>query len=180
MFKLLPPKEVQKVEREYLLRRLSIIFATLSALTVFTSVALLPSLIFARERREAALFTLDSISRVPDSVNKEALEKWVEKVTSQLGALNPDPLLDQPYEFFLQITKSKPVGVTVTSLSWSRQGNNRNLKVGGFAKSRQALLTFQSKLLASGDWSQVDLPLSTITRETDIPFDISLTPPKAK
>jgi hypothetical protein len=64
-------------------------------------------------------------------------------------------------------------------MSFSRASNgNKSVKVVGTATNRKNLLAFQSALNESGDWTQVDLPLSTIAREVDIPFEISLVPQK--
>jgi hypothetical protein len=181
MYKLLPQQDIDKVSKEYKMRRISLMLALVCSVIVFMAVALSPSLIFAREKKKVALFTLASVDQLPASQGKQGLLTWVEKVKSQIASITPDSQPDEPYENFQKIISKKISGISITSLIWNRQPTGvKNLRVSGVASSRQVLLDFVAKLQSSNDWSQADLPVSTIAKETDIPFEVSLTPQKAK
>mgnify|MGYP003474449490 FL=1 len=181
MYKLLTPEETNKVKKEYSLRRFSVTLALLSAVAMFMIVTLVPALIFTIKKKESALFTLSAVDKPLRLTNKESLERWVERKKFELGALTPDVWPDTPYIYFKKIIEKKTSSITIGSFSFSRGNNgNKTLRVVGTALNRKELLAFQSALSESGDWTQVDLPLSTIAREADIPFEMSLLPQKTK
>ena len=143
--------------------------------------ALAPTTIFALKRKEAALFTLGAVDKPLDGIKRVDLEAWVEKTKVELSAVTPDLVPDEPYAYFQKILTKKSSSITISSLVWSKAPNGSNaLRVGGVAKSRQALLTFQSDLNNSNEWSSVDFPVGAIAKESNIPFEISLTPQKTK
>lgn len=178
MFKLLPDNLREKVTKEYSLRRVAVMLSLLAALGILGGVAVLPSLIFIRERSTAASFTLSVVESTKAVVNKSALESWLARLQIELQSLAPDPIADIPYEYFQKILSVKPAGVTISGLSWNRPSSTIFIRARGIARDRQTLLNFQSKLNSSGDWSQVDFPVDTIAREADIPFEMTLTPKK--
>ncbi|HRH25753.1 MAG TPA: hypothetical protein PLD99_02240 [Parcubacteria group bacterium] len=181
MYKLLTPEETNKVKKEYSLRRLSVSLALLSAVAMFMIITLLPALIFTIKKKESALFTLSTVNKPLRLTNKQSLDAWVERTKLELTALTPDGWPDTPYIYFKKIIDKKPNSITIGSLSFSRAANgNKNTRVVGTASNRKELLAFQSALNESGDWTQVDLPLSTIAREADIPFEMNLVPQKIK
>ncbi len=180
MYKLLPEKAINKIKKEYSLRRIFVFMFLLSILFIISIVSTLPSFIFASEKKNAALFTLSSLNERPSSDNTD-LEVWVEQVVVKLSAITPSDAVDQPYTYFQKILAKKSLGVTLNGFVWTKQNNGtRSIKVNGTAKTRQDLLSFQSSLNDSGDWVQADLPVSSIARELDIPFEMTLTPQKAK
>lgn len=180
MYKLLPPDAVNKAKREYSLRRVSVALLLLSTLFVIVGTATAPSLIFALEKRGANLFLLESVKKQGRVVDT-SLEDWVEKTKSKLTATSPDENPDQPYTYFQKVLESKVVGISLTNFTWSKVANsNKTIKIVGVAKTRQSLLNFQSSLSNSGNWIQADFPVGAIAKESDIPFEITLTPQKPK
>ena len=181
MYKLLPPLEVNKIRKEYALRRISVILGLIAGAIIFADATLAPSLIFATKKKEASLYVLSSVRGTSTKIDREKLEVWVEKTKKELLAIAPDGNEDKPYEYFQKVLLKKSSGVSLSSFSWMRQTNNsKSLRIYGVADTRQSLLAFQSELNSSQDWSQVDLPVCTIAREFDISFEISLVPQKTK
>lgn len=181
MYKLLTLKESEKIKKEYFYRRISLILALLSAVIIFTAVALTPSLIFVIKKKEASLFTLSAVNKPLKITGKENLETWVERTKVELAALSPDPFPDTPYVYIQKVLEKKSNDIILNSFIWSRANNgNKSMRLSGVAKTRQTLLSFQSVLSESGNWTQVELPVSAIAKETNIPFEISLVPQKPK
>ncbi len=180
MFKLLPQKEADKVRHEYKLRRVCVMLGLFCALIIFTGIAILPSIIYAKAKRKAALFDLSSASSVPTPANTTELESEASKLQSELLSLTPDTTTLGPYEYFQKVIVRIPKDVTLTTLSWTKQVATKQLRVDGIAKTRESLLSLQSTLSDSGDWADVSLPVGTIAGDSDIPFEVSLTPQKPK
>jgi hypothetical protein len=181
MYKLLPPQAGEKAKKEYSLRRISVILGLLSTLALFALTTLSPTAIFFLEKKKAALFTLDVVDKPVQGLDKDALEKWLERVVADLPAITPDETKDDVYIYLQKILAKKSPSISITNLSYAKALNgNKSFKVSGVAKTRQSLIAFQSSLNDSKEWSQVDFPVSAIARESDIPFDISLVPPKTK
>lgn len=181
MYKLLPQKASDKAKKEYSLRRISVALGLLWALVTFSIVVLLPTTIFSLKKREAAIFILDAVDRPTENLDKVALDKWMDKVLADISAIAPDNSHDEVYSFFQKILAKKTPSISITSLSYMKATNGaKSFKAGGVAETRQALIAFQSELSNSLDWSQVDFPVSSIARELDIPFEITLLPPKPR
>lgn len=149
----------------------------LSALLLVAIVASLPSLIFSKGKKEAALYTLSTISASEQIIDKSALEEWVEFTNSEVEELAVESVGDKPSDHLQNVLESKPSTSLVTGFIWMKgAGNYKSIKVRGEAFTRQSLLQFQDNLKSTGDWTQVDFPVSTIAQESNIDFELSLIP----
>lgn len=78
-----------------------------------------------------------------------------------------------------QIVEEKPASVSVTAISFlrdkeidSRRGTH--ISVSGIATSRSSLAAFESALSASNNFTSVTLPVSSLTRDKDLPFTLDI------
>ncbi len=181
MYKLLPPKASEKAKKEYSLRRVSVALGLVSTLVLFAIVTLSPTTIFLLQKREAVLFTLGVVDKPTQGLDNVALESWLDNTLADLKTITPDEDRDEPYDYFKKILAKRSSAISITNLSFSKAPNgSKSFRASGMAKTRQALIAFQADLNDSGEWGQVDFPVSAIARESDIPFDINLVPPKDK
>ncbi len=183
MFALLPPAARDRVRVEYRLRRVTAWVVALSGVLLVGVVALIPSSIIASSRHLDAstrTSTLLGSAGVQDSQN---LAQWVIATNKRISFLAPDKNLNVPYELFLTILGQRTAGIKLTTLSYDtdtdKKGNlTVTLKINGTAADRASLLGFQSALNDLNQFSKATVPVSTFTKDSNIDFDLTLTPLK--
>lgn len=105
--------------------------------------------------------------------DREDLQAWLSNINLALSLLRPELDKDRPTLFIEQVLKEKGAGVALTNLKWSNT-KDATLTVSGLARDRQSLLAFESRLNASGNFSEVTLPVSNLAKERDIDFQVKL------
>ncbi len=71
----------------------------------------------------------------------------------------------------LDLAHAVPDGITLTSLTLSETG----VELFGSAAHRDDLLTFKDQLIASGRFAPFTIPLSSLVKREDVPFQITTT-----
>lgn len=86
--------------------------------------------------------------------------------------------LSQPAstEIFSGIVLALPSGVSLDSIALSRGTGEKGtiVSVSGNAPSRESLVTFSSALRESGLFAEVDVPVSNLAKDRDLPFSIEM------
>lgn len=162
-------------------RRVGVMLGLTSLLLLVSIAVFLPSLIFSRGKRDAAIYTLSTMGASKQTTDKLAFEKWVEYTNNEIKELSIESIPDKPYSYLQKVLASKPGTSRVTNFTFTRgAGSYKTIKVRGEALTRQSLLEFQDNLKETGDWTQVDFPVSTIAEESNINFELSLIPTPKK
>ncbi len=176
--KLLDVSGGAKVKKEYARRRLIVGLWSFAFVLVVALVGTMPAFTLASTRNQEMQERLHIMSLESPDVEDESLLTWLSQTKVKLAALSPQ--LDQSHPSFIIETflAEKPGGVYVTTMTWDARSANESetLVVSGLAVDRQALLSLESGLNASGKFSEIDLPLSTLAKERDISFQIKLVP----
>ncbi len=165
---LLPESEKKRAAFEHY-RRLVELFAAL-AIIVFAlaSVALLPVYIplafEARELKRLHVIETAAFEQLGIAPVIEELRRIKRENNALRTFLAADQRASALAEFLLA-----PRSVTITSFIADAGGG---ITLGGFAPTRRDLLDFEKILRDSGRFEEVALPLSNITRETDITFTL--------
>ncbi len=83
-------------------------------------------------------------------------------------------------DYFSKIIDSLPKKVTLNSIYFSREtvdskGNlKKSILVSGIASDRNSLISFSKNLENSNLFSSVEVPVSSLTRDKNLPFSINL------
>ncbi len=173
MYKLLPETAREKVRGEYLLRRTVVMVSALILVLVVTMVGLFPSYVLSKARQkevsEKALFPEPT-----DSESADDLDKWLADINLKLKVLSPKLDADRPSLLMLEVINVKGSGVRLTGFNWVKMEGSGTLSVTGVAQDRQSLLSFETKLKDSGQFSSVALPVSNLAKDRDINFELKL------
>ena len=70
----------------------------------------------------------------------------------------------------LQLLSTAPAGIQLTSLTYSKQLNSVHIQ--GVASQRDSILDFTKNLESNPIVTTVNLPIETLTKQTEIPFSI--------
>jgi len=176
MFKLLTEETRKKVAHEYMLRRLIVAFLALDVVLVIGIIGLMPSYVLSDVRQvevSERSRILDATGNISD--NSE-LQAWLTRANLQLALLAPQPNVRKPSEVMGNLLSQDTVGISLTTFFWVKVDDEILLQVEGMADNRQALINFENNVSASGHFSDVSLPVSNLAKDSDINFQVTLTP----
>lgn len=108
-----------------------------------------------------------NILNLPEEINSKSI--FLQSNTSSLPAI----------DIFSKIISQLPNGVTLNSIAFLRNQNYEG-KVGitvsvfGIATTRDSLVSFSTRLTQSDSFSVVDVPVSSLTKNRDLPFSVNI------
>lgn len=173
MSNLLPLKNKKNIRKEYI-GRLLIVTLLFSMLTLVVAITLsIPSYLLSKNK------TLSSEEKT------KFLESYLTKreessVVNELNITNEKiKTLSLPEERRIStiinaILDKKNNGIKINGLNLRKSGNTESLIVGGEAVSRNNLISFRDSLKSVPGFSNVDLPISNLTKSTDINFSLEI------
>ncbi|KKQ82938.1 MAG: hypothetical protein UT07_C0014G0014 [Parcubacteria group bacterium GW2011_GWB1_38_8] len=176
MFKLLTEEERNKVVHEYNMRRAIVILYALILIFVVGIIGLLPSYVLSNARQTEILERTRIIDKSILKGDEPELQKWLTQINNKLEVLSPKLDTDRPSDFIEKMLEQKISGIFIDSISWTNSEGKRELSVSGTALNRQTLVTFKDSINDSGYFSSVTLPISNLTQDTDINFQIKFSP----
>ena len=174
MFKLLTEEESRKVRHEYAMRRMVIILSSLILVLVVGVIGLLPTYVLStiryNEAQERSRIVANGNQREASSDPKA----WLSKINRQLRILSPKLDTDRPSDLIDEIVDQRTSGIKLTGFSWVKSDGKINLTISGTSRDRQTLLSFESRVNALDNLSDVTLPISNLAKDKNIDFQIKL------
>jgi Tfp pilus assembly protein PilN len=169
---LLPPNSKLRVrDRAYLIVTKNTVIVLL-VLIVVNSVAI-TGLKYYLEYRTGAIE--NEIESLKDSQsNTQSLNEaiaFVNQKSSYLKTINDDYIMWS--ERILDMTQEIPAGITMTTISIDNQA--KILALAGKAATRDDLLAYKKQLEKLTYFTNIDLPITNLTTQTDIVFQITAT-----
>ena len=174
MFKLLSDEARKKVSEEYILRRSVVMLVGISAVVVVGIVSLVPSYVISESHIHLAQARTAALKNSPTGGMRDELVSWLDVTNKKIKILSPNTQTSIPYENFIKVINSKPSGIRIAELEWSKTDTDTSLIVRGNSNDRQALLDFQSKLNETNTFSKAVLPVSNFAKDKDIDFELKL------
>lgn len=171
-----------KTEKEILKNGLRFRFIIASTYLLFFSlllgfIALLPTYFLMR----GSLFISGNknlTKNLDENLTKEILDLPI-KIDSRLKFLQSNLTNLSVIDVFYKITSSLPEKIILNSISFSKnkeykEKNGTHILISGNATNRDSLISFSTKLKESNYFSLVDIPVSSFTKEKDLPFSLNL------
>lgn len=185
MIDLLPTSEKSAIRKEYRLRVLTVSLGLLSSVFAAMVISLLPTYLLTVSRYDAFLAesqsdeTQSRISQVKD------MELMVRDTNKKIDILKEGTAVIRVQDIVGEILESKGAGLTITSLAYdsggvtSKRGKEDivtppTLVIQGSASDRAALLSFKETLSQKKEFGAVDLPISSLVKETNLSFSINI------
>lgn len=186
MINLLSAYEKNAVRKEYHLRVFTVCTAALSLVLTVLVVSFLPTYLFILSRYQSFLLESQSDetqSRVLQVREKETLIKETNK---KIDSLQNSAAFLSVKNVFSEILQNKTPGLAITGFSYdsgavvSRKGKEEaasspRLNIVGKSSDRAVLLAFKDALAQKKEFKTVDLPISSLVKDTDLDFSISVT-----
>lgn len=160
---------------EYRIRLLTVSFLFLLFTGLFATVLLLPSFFVSRSKEA-------SIERQSQLLQKAIAFRESDYSTASLLAvkqkLNELTTLERKTlqtEIIDAVVRSTDSAITVDAFYYTKKvGAGAELKITGHALSRTALISFSDRLKQEHLFKEVDLPVSSLARDANIIFSITL------
>lgn len=174
MINLIPPEGRTALKREYLLRT-GTVFATILSGVFIAGVALMiPTYVLISSQ----LSSTESEYEKSADVNAEFKEaenaiRNANDIAIQLGGPT-----NQTYasDVIGEITKRSPQGITLRAFQLERvKSYFPSVQVQGIAESRSILAAFKEALKGVPNVSNVEVPLSDLAKDSNLPFAITIT-----
>jgi len=174
---LLPKTEKEKLEKGLKLRFTVLAMFLLSAAFLIGFIMLLPSyfLAFSDFSKAAA----PSFVAPRGDVYVEEILSLPAEINSKLGLFQSNMNEISVADYFSKIVNLLPRGVRLDSVSFSKDQNYQNQNgiiflISGISADRDSLMAFADALQKSDLFSAVDVPVSSLAKDKNLPFSMSL------
>lgn len=174
---LLPPKEKEALRQSLKTRSLALGMFLVAVAFLAGSIMLLPSYFLALGNFYR-VSSEDSSLTIHDESQVKALLNLPQEIGDKLGLVASSERLPTT-DYISAIVESLPQDVKLDSLSFARghsreEENGTLVSVSGEASSREALMLFSNALKESGRFLSVDVPVSNLAKDKDLPFSIKI------
>lgn len=183
MSNLLPPNEKTAILHLYRKRFLVLCLLTLAGLALAGSALLFPSLYYIKSQESVFAEKRDELSGQETNKIAATLATTIADINARLNVFSntavASPLLGS---FIDPVLKIKTNAVHITNFAYARaeKGNDVNIQVSGTTDSRADLLLFADKMKTSGRFANVNVPIASFIKDSNVTFTItaSLVPAK--
>jgi hypothetical protein len=175
MINLLPPSAITALRREYLARVVTVWLVLFAGVGICGVVALLPSYVFL----DAQIGSFQAIATEAKEQDADFTRVAADLVmASNLAAAvmqeNDVPMF-APILSRIEDLAGREITITTLAFNRTEAVAIAPITVTGVAQTRQALAKFRDVLLAEPDFVTVDLPISNLAKDTEVPFTITVT-----
>lgn len=175
---LLPTTEKETVKKGFRQRYLIIILLLVLCALIAGTVMLIPAYLLADARLNEIEIEFQSVNDHNDPTMSE-FTKVPREIQSKLQVFEKNLEDSSVVSKIAQIAGARPAGLTINSFSYSHiEGSDDEsdikIAISGKAATRKSLITFAENLRGFKEFSDVDVPVSNLTKEKDIPFSINL------
>jgi hypothetical protein len=169
-----PIQEQKILKREYRLRAVAVAFFMLALAGLIGVISLFPSYIQVAMERSSQAGTLASLKKGPDARAADAYREELESDMKRLALLK-DSTRVKPSTLIME-TVSARGAVDITALSIDNiSTTTATIIVQGIAPTRDALVSFKTRLEGLVMGNKVELPISELAKSKDIQFSLKYT-----
>ena len=173
MFNLLPKAKKEIIRREYRMRLAVVCLLFLLAVFIISSLLLLPSLFLSGAKERAAQERFAALLESGDQTSAADLDAALANTAARIALLKseaPTTLLLELLTLIVSV-KSDRISLTDISIGAPAEGK-RDLRLGGIARDRSALLSFIRALEQTRMFETVESPISNFAKDADITFEV--------
>jgi Tfp pilus assembly protein PilN len=172
MFTLLPEQYKKKLWKLYRLRLATVIFLFISAIFLISIGLLFPSYISLAFDKGILHSETEALEAEIKSKNDKGLSETLNRTNTILALVKPDNTYI--LESVEAILKQKPVGVSISTISYTRGQDQSSINISGTAKERNDLIIFTKQLQKESGFTSVTLPVSNLAKQVDVPFSLEI------
>lgn len=175
MINLLPPNGKKRVVVDYWIRVLSVLCILLGVSFLFTSALLLPTYFYLSFQAHA--LDISELDLSQDVMSFKELEDEINIANDISDVLNETPRYIEASRVIEEINTFAGEQIFVSNISIEKRDSQIiAVQVNGVADDRVSLVQFRDDAEANEFFSEVELPLSNLAQDRNIPFSLSLEP----
>jgi hypothetical protein len=159
-------------ERRQRLRSAALILV--SGMFAFATVLLIPSAIALIAAKESGKERLETTRRLIELQEHTGAVGSIAETKEKMDLLRQSEMAVGPRKLIERIAPLLPSGVTLSDISFTRDGGTIRLDLSGEASNRAALIAFGDELRSSGLFASVVIPIESLAQSTDLQFRLSL------
>ncbi len=174
MINLIPAEAKKHLVREYWIRSVTVWFFLWSFVLLLGIAILVPSYALIHLQVNAYKVTAETADE--KNADFESTAKELERASKTAVALEKHFSYGGMTEYIslLKEFESSNISITQVTIERTEQGV-APIKITGIAEDRQALASFRSRMLEAEKIESVDLPISNLAKDKQIPFDLTIT-----
>lgn len=179
MINLIPAEAKKHLVREYWLRSVTVWFSLWAFALALGIFVLVPSYVLINLQVKA--YSDSAQTADEKNANFESVGKDLERASKTAGSLS-EHFTESPITDYIKLLRSfESSSISITQISIDRAVSGVSpIKMTGIAEDRQSLAAFRSRMLEDETIETVDLPISNLAKDRQIPFDLTVTMVKTK
>lgn len=179
MINLIPPSAQKQVKHEYWIRVLTMWMLLAGTSFVLCIFFFIPAYVLVQNQLES--FSAQFKEADTNSESLKSSETAIVQANAISSLLSQSEDVTSFATVIAEIEKAKNGDILLFDFSMTRaDAVFTSITVSGTASSRATLSTFRDSLDSNILFEKVDLPLSSLAKDKDIPFTITITPDKTK
>ncbi len=174
---LLPSEEKEILKKGFRIRVFILLNIFLTIFFIAASIFLIPSYFLAREQL-SVIYSLNTSIKPEDeeSISKTLLVPA--ELENKIKFFETNLRNKKTFEAISEVVSLKNSGIKIGSIFFSKIPEGPEAKVSilisGRAERRDSLINFQTALRESQKFQSVDVPVSSLAKDKDLPFSIDL------
>lgn len=176
MSNLLPPEQKKSLLHLYRMRFFAVVFIAIICVAAIGIAALIPSFFVSKESEATLTASRDVLASHETSSIQKSLSQSIIDINDRLsvfsGSWFTSPILA---DFVDPILSAKPAGLRLTDLSFTpdKSGMTAKVEISGVANNRELLLAFGDKVKQLPNFSNVDIPITSFIKDSNVTFTIT-------
>lgn len=172
MANILPQQKKSEIKKEYQLRLLVVGLAFVSASAVVTLGFLIPSHILLQSKIKTTNSQISAVKGVFEKENGAQYSQEIRETREKITAIEHYKEKRNMENTITAITEKRNAAVYISRISF--EAEDGVVKVSGTAGTREALLSFNNRLKNDSNFETVELPVSNLAENADVPFSITI------
>jgi hypothetical protein len=179
MINLIPNQEKKRMIKDFYFRLAVVILLAFSLVMAISSIVLLPAYFISSSKKAfyGEILNAEKIKET-DKINKE-ISDLVSRFDAKLSLLEsmPEDRFIVSDRIVKEILSKKISNIKITRIFYEDLGvNKKTINIGGTASSRERLVLFRNALQSDPLFKNVELPISSFIKGSNIKFSLTLTP----
>jgi hypothetical protein len=174
MINLIPATAKASLIKEYWMRAVTVWFFLWSVAVLLGMFILIPSYVLTHSQVTA--YKDSAASATEKIANYEAVSKELSRAGVWAGMMKDNFALPETSKYIALFRSFEKNGISISQIAINRGDKGiEPILITGTAENRQTLAAFRDNLVAEEVISSVDLPLSNLAKDRDIPFEVTVT-----
>ena len=172
MLYLLPKKQKKDIKTEYNSRVIYTFLFLLSFVFLLWAISLIPSFAYIQIEKKVLKPKEDIVAQLPLLENGESFIEYTKEINKKIDLLSKSEYVVS--DLIKEIVERQTRAVRLSLIEFMSKDGVHYVKVGGIANTRESLVEFSNLLEESEYFVSVDVPFSSFTQSSNIPFAVDV------